>query len=272
MSSRFFVYIQINKPDIEGDTVVWRCVLVNMSIFRSLVLINLLVLVFPLFAAQHDLILLRNGMEAEAIVELVDDNEIVFRIDKKSPSQTIDIHEVYMIKFAKRGNVYVTPEGKRVTGETQVIDKDADVIYLVSGAEVPAYNLKVSDYHVSFLANKPKNKKSIPIAQTFSRSDVFLIKYKDGTKDKLSDISLKKKVEPQPDVVKADTQEEPAKEEPLQVVFHSVAKGETLTSIAKKYGVATDEIVEWNDLPAKLNTKSRLQSDMQLIIYLKSKD
>lgn len=243
----------------------------EMLACRILFLVSLFIPGLSLYAAQHDLILLRNGMEAEAIVELVDDNEIIFRIDKKSPSQTIDIHEVYMIKFAKRGNVYITPDGKRITGENQVIDKDADVIYLVSGGEVPAYNLKVSDYHVSFLANKPKNKKVIPIAQTLSRSDVFLIKYKDGTKDKLSDISVKKVVESHPVESEIETSTE-LQEEPLQVVFHSVSKGETLASVAKKYGVGTDEIIEWNDLPAKLRPNSRLQLDMQLVIYLKTKD
>lgn len=93
---------------------------------------------------------------------------------------------------------------------------------------------------------------------------MFLIKYKDGTKDKLSDISLKKQESP---VAVEETVDEPVEEEPLQVVFHSVSKGETLSSVAKKYGVTVDEIIEWNDLPAKLKANSRLQADMQLMIY-----
>lgn len=57
--------------------------------------------------------------------------------------------------------------------------------------------------------------------------------------------------------------------EPLQQLkFHQVTKGETLASIAERYGVTTQEIIEWNDLPTNLKPKAILPEDTQLAIYV----
>lgn len=89
----------------------------------------------------------------------------------------------------------------------------------------------------------------------------------------LTDISLagkQEKVEPAAIEEKAETEKH--EENELQVVFHRVIKGETLSSIAQKYDVAVTDIISWNDLPAKFKPTAKLQPDMQLMLYVKPID
>ena len=171
-----------------------------------------------------------------------------------------------MLRFAKRGNVYITNDGKRVTGENRILPKDADVIYLVEGQEIPAYDLRIMEDRITYLPKKNKNKNVVPIAEVLPRSAVFMVKYTDGTTDVLTDITLKKEL-PQP--VKEESTAQPTEEdEELEVVFHSVKKGETLSSIASRYNVAIDDIIKWNDLPSTTKPTAKLRADMQLMIYV----
>jgi LysM repeat protein len=44
---------------------------------------------------------------------------------------------------------------------------------------------------------------------------------------------------------------------------HTVQKGETLDMIAKRHGVASEQLAQWNGL----NSKGRLKAGQQLIVY-----
>lgn len=219
-------------------------------------------------AAQNDRIIFRNGREADVNIIQVNDRQVIYSDSGKkgATEYTTDNTDIYMLRFAKRGNVYITKDGKRVTGENTTLPKDADIVYLVSGRELPAYELRVTEDRVTFLPKKNKNKKVIPIAEVYPRSDVFMIKYSDGTTDVLTDITLNR--QPEPTVTEKNGGAEQVPEDELEVVFHNVQKGETLSSIASRYNVAIADIVKWNDLPASINATSRLRADMQLMIYV----
>lgn len=221
-------------------------------------------------SAQNDLIILRNGREFNVSIVQVNDQEVNYKeSDKKNSTEfTTPTAEIYMLKFAKRGNVYITNDGTRITGENQIIPRDADVIYLVSGKEIPAYDLRVMKDRISFLLKKNKNTKIIPIAEVFPRTDVFMIRYSDGTKDILTDITIRRHEREESVEQRKTTPVEEADEE-LQVVFHQVSKGETISSIAQKYNIAESDIISWNDLPAKFKSTAKLQPDMQLMLYVK---
>lgn len=230
-----------------------------------------MLLCFTLSAfSQDDYIILRNGAELPANIIRVSDRWVVYKESNKknAPELNIDNSEVYMLHFAKRGNVYMTSDGKRITGETAPLPKDADVIYLIEGKEIPAYEVRVSEDIVTYLPQKTKNKKITPLMGALPRSSVFMIRYTDGTSDLITDLTPVPKetsetasapiVEPQPE----------SQEEEQKVIFHNVKKGETLYSISKEYNVEVSDIKEWNDLPASVQPKSRLRTDMQLMIFL----
>ncbi|MCD8302007.1 MAG: LysM peptidoglycan-binding domain-containing protein [Prevotellaceae bacterium] len=216
------------------------------------------------FATDH--IIFRNGQEGDVKLYQISDDEIIFAHakDKTGSRRSIPIKDVYMIYIEKQGNVYITPEGKRVTGEAQRIEpKKSDVIYLVKGAEIAAENIRITEDDIHYF---PKTKKgSMWSGKTYisdvslSKSDVFMIKYKTGMTDIITPIDI---IEEPVDT----TAEEEEKIEYL-VIFYSVLKGETLETIAEKFNVTTAEILEWNDLPANSNTKAILTTGFHLMIY-----
>lgn len=230
----------------------------------------MLLLVANVAMAQEDLILMRDGSELLAKVIQVDDKLVTYKENEKKNRRELylDLKNVYMIRFKQRGNIYITAEGKRITGENDKWDKDADRIYLVAGREIQAYSLQIFEDRVVYSENKP-SKKSAAIKSSISRDEVFMIKYKDGTRDILTNIQTMAKEKEQPQEEEEEVAEEGEGKEELQVVFHNVKRGETLNAIAKRYGVGVKDIITWNDLPKKITANSRLQSDMQLMIYVK---
>lgn len=220
-------------------------------------------------AAQEDLMIFRDGSEKRAKVIQVADKRITYKLSEKKKTQEMYANpkDVYMIHFKERGNVYITPEGKRITGENRKNDKDADLIYLIKGKEIQAYNLQVLEYIITYLDERPKKKHFIP-SNSISKDEVFMIKYKDGTKDMITDISNGQN-DTEVNTNEEPKQEEQVKENELQVVFHNVKKNETLTIISKRYGLKIADIKEWNDLPEKMKPNTRLQAGMQLMLYVK---
>lgn len=225
--------------------------------------------------AQKDLIILKNGREFNASILQVNDRQVVYKLSSKKgePEFTVDNSEVYMINFAQRGNVYINENGRRITGENQKLPKDANVIYLIAGKEIPAYDVRVFDSHVSYLNRKHTNKKVVPVAEVVPRNEVFMIRYTDGTIDLINDLSARKDPQPAVGQIEADRKAEEAEEarpsnDELLVVFHNVKKGDTLSSIAKRYGVAVPDIITWNELPAKMKSTAKLQPDMQIMLYV----
>ena len=214
-------------------------------------------------SAQDDIVILRDGNELKVNIIQVDNDGISYNYDKKSPaSQRIDLKDI----FDKRGNIYINSEGKRVTGENQKIGRGQDVIYLVSGKEIPCYEAQIFPNKVTYLLSKRGNTKVIPIAEVFALQEVFMIKYSDGMREIVTSLSKAeeevKEPEPEPEPEIEDN------EPKMQVVFHNVKRGETLEIIAEKYNVTPSDIIEWNDLPKNLRPKARLRADMQLMLYV----
>lgn len=222
----------------------------------------------PLYAmAQSDLVIMRNGSEMAAKVISVDDKLLTYKENDKKNSREmfINLREVYMIRFKERGNIYINNEGKRITGENEKWEKDATRIYLTSGREIQAYNVLVLDDRV--LYTESKKKKNI-VTYTLRLPEVFFIRYKDGTKDIITNLAttITEQTEPAQEEATAESDDEEKQE--LQVVFHNVKRGETLATISKRYNVKASDIIEWNDLPKALRPNARLQADMQLMIYV----
>lgn len=225
--------------------------------------------------AQADLILYRDGSEKEVKLIQVSKDEVVYSISSKgSPVIKDDIKDIYMLRYSKRGNVYITPEGKRITGENHKIDKNADLIYLIEGGLIQAYNLQILSDIVKYESQPQggglfgKKQQAEPL-RSLDLNKIFLIQYKDGTKDIITDLSQSVKKEGS---VGKDTQSVPVEgENPVsekKVIFHNVKNGETLALIAQRYHVTINEIIEWNDLPKNLKPNAKLKPEMQLMLYV----
>lgn len=221
--------------------------------------------------AQDDLILLRNGNEIASKVVKVDSKQVTYKENERDWHELHqDLKDVYMIRFEKRGNIYITADGKRVTGESDKWLKGADRIYLVSGKEIQAYDLRVGEDEITYALPSGSGlfklafKKKADGIFSLSPSEVFLIKYADGSKDIINDLSIRE----EPAKEEVDTLVSELKENERQVTFHNVKAGETLATIAKRYGVTAKELIEWNDLPKYTKATARLQSGTQLMIYV----
>lgn len=224
----------------------------------------ILFLIITCIPARADLILLRDGSEILASVQQISDDRVVYQINRNDITRFIDTRDVYMIKFDKRGNIYITPDRKRISGENRSIPRDVDLVYLVDGAEFIAYNLHVGVDKISFLPSKP-NKKSLPVAQEFDRNKVFKIKYADGTIDIITSLIAP----PAPLVVETPETDQTEPEPEFQVIFHKVEKKETLASIGEKFSVSPDDIIKWNELSPKTRPTQYLTPGLQLMLYVK---
>lgn len=227
-----------------------------MYSFVSRLLFILMLGMAPILRA--DVILLRDGSEIKCTIKLVNDADIKYLLPRNDQQMAVSTADVYMLKFDRRGNVYITSDGKRVTGEKHIIPRDADVVYLVEGKELPAFNLSVDAHNISFLTQKP-TKKNIPVATSYSRDNVFKIVYSDGSIDIITRI----------DIPKESTNRQQSDEQAeYQAVIHTVAEKETLSSIASRYGVKVEEIMEWNNLDQRLAPTSVITTGRQLMIYV----
>lgn len=131
--------------------------------------------------AQDDMVILRDGREMMVKIIQIGDKQVIYKLSdkKKASEQYLNSKEVYMIRFKEDRNVYFNADGSRFTGERYEIDKNADILYLVSGKEIPVYQLNMTSNVIRY---KERDKKKAPTYR-FEKSDVFMIKYKDGTKD-----------------------------------------------------------------------------------------
>lgn len=245
-----------------------------MKYWYLLIILNVISLSTSVSA--EDKIIFRNGDLSSCKILSVDNDSIevvlptaksvfgksIYVINKGTVGAKVSIKDVYMVCYEKRGNIYFNKDGQRKSGEMQKLDKTADVIYLLSGAEIPAWDIRFEDNCVKFQKDKTK-KKAFSSLGSFPVEEVFMILYSDGSKDVLNDF---KEPELEPVVV------EPVKEEPkeiIKVIYHKVKRGETLAEVSEKYGVSPDEIIEWNELSNKFKPSSRLPIDRDIIIYQK---
>lgn len=219
--------------------------------------------------AQNDLIILRNGSEIPAKIVLVDGKQITYKEKSNANSKELsqELKDVYMIRYEKRGNIYITEDGKRKTGENDKWKKQWHRIYLVRGEEIQVTNLRINENNISFTPAIDYPQSKVGTGYNIPLDKVFMVKYSDGTKDIITDITSKPKVEQVTEVVE-DTVSA-IKENELKVVFHNVKRNQTMAMIAKQYKVNVNDIIKWNDLPKATRKTTRLRVGTQLMIYVK---
>ncbi len=220
--------------------------------------------------AQKDKIILKNGQELSVTITQISTDRVFYQMSSKKNAiqEVLEFRDIYMLHTDLRGNIYITPDLKRRTGEKQKVDPKATIIYLVKGAEIPAYDITFNENEVTFSQKKEKgifNKKKMAnnTQKSFPTSEVFCIRYPDGTRDIITSLDVA--------VLKDSTDntvDEPVFD--MVIVYHKVSKGETLADIADKYDVTFEEIVEWNELSSNVRPNTQLKEGRQLMIYSES--
>lgn len=213
----------------------------------------------------QDFVILANGEEIDCKLNSVSDESIQIAITRRSGlkkhtmTETYPLNEVYMIKGGKRGTTFIV-DGKRIIKPSTDIPKDANIIYLLEGGEIPAWNITLG---ANGVVSYKKEKKTFE-DQHLLASQIFMIKYADDSKDIFnSPLAVAQKKE------EAESKPEPELKPELKVVFHTVKKGETLAGIAERYDVTVDDIKEWNELGGALSDQYRPKANTQLMIQAK---
>lgn len=141
-------------------------------------------------AYAQDAIIFRDGrVKSVKIIQTNNDKTLFKESDNKKASEEYVVNtKVFMLKFKTRGNVVFNGNGERIltTSEHVQIPKDAIVVYYKDGREVPAYNLTMDANTVSFKTTKKA--KARPIYSP--KSEVFMIRYPDGTRDILTNLAV----------------------------------------------------------------------------------
>ena len=153
-------------------------------------LFTLCIFYITLSASTQDAIIFRDGrVKSVKIIQTNNDKTLFKESDnKKATEEYVENTKVFMLKFKTRGNVVFNSHGERIltTSEHTQIPKDAIVVYYKDGREVPAYNLTMDANVVSFKTSKKDRKASV-----FSpKSEVFMIRYPDGTRDILTNLAI----------------------------------------------------------------------------------
>ena len=153
-------------------------------------IIHALLLPMAINAYAQDAIIYRDGRVKEVKIIQTNNDKTLFKEadNKHAAEEYVDNKQVFMLKFKTRGNVVFNANGERIlaTSERIQIPKDAVVVYYKDGREVPAYNLTMDANVVSF---KPSKKaKNRPIYS--AKSEVFMIRYPDGTRDILTNLAV----------------------------------------------------------------------------------
>lgn len=221
----------------------------------------------------QDAIILRSGEEIEGKILKSTQTEVIIEEEsknglfgeKKHRSTTIFLSDVYMLKYKERGNYYLDSDGTKISGEKQKIDKSADIVYLIMGKEIPAWNLSLDANNITFQTTKDK-KKAESNTLTLKRSAVFMIKYSDGSRDIITDIQPKESVAANQPINGEQEKEDSTPQ--FKVLFHSVKKGDTLGSVASQYDVSEDDLKEWNELSPQMKSGTRLKTGTQLLIQI----
>lgn len=153
-------------------------------------IIHALLLPMAINAYAQDAIIYRDGRVKEVKIIQTNNDKTLFKEagNKHAAEEYVDNKQVFMLKFKTRGNVVFNANGERIlaTSERIQIPKDAIVVYYKDGRKVPAYNLTMDANVVSF---KPSKKaKNRPIYS--AKSEVFMIRYPDGTRDILTNLAV----------------------------------------------------------------------------------
>lgn len=154
------------------------------------IIIPILLLSIAYNAYAQDAIIFRDGRVKSVKIIQTNNDKTLFREsgNKKAPEEYVENTKVFMLKFKTRGNVVFNSNGERIlaTSEPTQIPKDAVVVYYKDGREVPAYNLTMDANVISFKTDKKTKDRPV-----FSpKSDVFMIRYPDGTRDILTNLAV----------------------------------------------------------------------------------
>ena len=173
---------------------------------RSFFTLCILQLAFCAYA--QDAIIFRDGrMKSVKIIQTNNDKTLFKEADnKKAPEEYVDNTKVFMLKFKTRGNVVFNSRGERILTTSEHIDipKDAIVVYYKDGREVPAYNLTMDTDVVSFKTSK-KDRKALVYSP---KSEVFMIRYPDGTRDILTNLAVEEQRQKEREVEEARLKEQ----------------------------------------------------------------
>ena len=138
----------------------------------------------------QDAIIFRDGRVKSVKIIQANNDKTLFKEsgNKNASEEYVENTKVFMLKFKTRGNVVFNANGGRIltTSEHTEIPKDAIVVYYKDGREVPAYNLTMDTSTVSFKTSRKAKDRPI-----FSpKSEVFMIRYPDGTRDILTNLAV----------------------------------------------------------------------------------
>lgn len=176
-------------------------------------------------AAQNDVIMLRDGREKHVKITQVGRRQTFFKDqdDKKAEEKVINNDAVYMLKYENRGNAYFDESGQLLTATTEpvVIPEDACTIYTLDRREIPAWNVAIREYKITYEAARPSKKRKrkdyhVPTASSVPKVDVFFIRYPDGTRDVINEFTeptVETSVVQQPAEAIAEQQSEPEESE-----------------------------------------------------------
>ena len=159
-----------------------------MNFKRSVIFIG--AMLATLQSIAQDAIIFRDGRVKSVKIIQTNNDKTLFKEsgNKNASEEFVENTKVFMLKFKTRGNVVFNANGERIltTSEHTEIPKDAIVVYYKDGREVPAYNLTMDASVVSFKTSKKA--KDRPIFS--SKSEVFMIRYPDGTRDILTNLAV----------------------------------------------------------------------------------
>lgn len=216
---------------------------------RSVLSAILLLLVsFSNCRAQNDMIIMRNGMSFNGKVTLVNKDKTIIKT-KKSGQQELSNLEIYMIKYDKRGNVFFTDKGERITDNENngKVPKGASTIYLVDGKEIFADYISILVDSVLYTPTKKKDLFSISLVSkskaskmSLPKERVFLICHPDGTKDIITDFETLKKLR-QKELERKRAREEKRREEAWLRSFPKAATIITKKNIVIMATVLSDD-------------------------------
>ena len=157
---------------------------------KSFYAIILCLTIFNLKLHAQDAIIYRDGRVKSVKIIQTNNDKTLFKEsgNKNASEEYVENTKVFMLKFKTRGNVVFNANGERIltTSEHTEIPKDAIVVYYKDGREIPAYNLTMDASVVSFKTSK--RAKDRPIFSP--KSEVFMIRYPDGTRDILTNLAV----------------------------------------------------------------------------------
>lgn len=129
--------------------------------------------------AKDDVMVTRDGTFLEVKVIRMSNSEVTFiNLKKKRLGELkAPTDYVYAILKEKGTNVFFDEEGNQTTAPAIEIDEDEAYLFLNNGEIFPVFNLSIKKDELSY---QLKDKKKAPYQNT-PKSEVFLVKFSDGT-------------------------------------------------------------------------------------------